>query len=149
MGRFAASGVCTAAAVPGTSVGLTQGTELIKPKIYDILMGCSGAPADAQITHQVSRSTVAGTGGTAVTPEELDAGTANLAVQNGPTTEPTYTAGAVLLQIPIHARGTFRWVARQGGEFLIPQVVAAGIGHLKVAETSGTLAVDSCFHWEE
>ena len=148
MAKYAASGVSAATAIPKTALGVT-GAATLRPKIYDILMGSSATPADAQVTYTVQRFTAAGTS-TAVTPEPLETGdrAATCTAGQTHTVEPTY-AGVAHLILPIHQRASFRWVARQGGEIIIVATAANGVGCKKTAETTGTPAVNCVMHWEE
>ena len=148
MAKYSASGVSEAAANPDTSLTVT-GAATLRPKIYDILMGSSATPADAQVSHTVQRTTAAGTS-TAVTPEPLETGdrAATCAAGQTHSAEPTY-AGVAFIILPIHQRASFRWVARQGGELIISATAANGIGHKRTACTTGTPAVNSTIMWEE
>ena len=149
MAKYSASGVCTASvAVPRSSLTVTGGTNL-RPKVYDILFGCSSTPADVQVTHTAQRTTAAGTN-TAVTPEplETDDRAATCAAGQTHTLEPTF-AGVAWIILPIHARASFRWVARTGGELIISRTSGHGIGVKKTAETSGTATINTTIMWEE
>lgn len=146
MAKYFASGVTGTAAAPQTALSVVGGT--VRLKIYDIILGSVATPADAQVTMSIRRFTAAGTS-TAVTPEPLEGGGTAAVGVAGQThsAEPTY-AGIGML-IPIHQRGTFRWVARQGGE-LCPVITAAnGYGIARTANTTGTPAMQAVMHWEE
>lgn len=109
--------VCAAAAAPK------------REKIYDLIIGSEAAAADNNFLWQLQRTTDTGTS-TAYTPLPLDAADAAALAQAGynHTVEPTYTAGGVMLNVPLNQRATFRWVAAPGSELVIPATANNGIG---------------------
>lgn len=127
-GRYQANGTISSAPTK-TIVALTGGTT-VRPAIYDVILSSNATPADNSSEWQIRRSTVAGTGGSAVTPAPLDSQdpASTTTAINGPSAEPTYTAGAVLLDFAVNQRATFRWVAAPGSELLVPATAAAGLG---------------------
>ena len=149
MAKYSAAGVSAATAVPKTALTVISAAN-IRPKIYDILIGSSATPADAQVTYTVQKFTAAGTA-TAVTPEPLEQGDRVATCTSGQThsVEPTYTAAGICFILPVHQRASFRWVARQGGELIIVATAANGIGCKKTAETTGTPAINCTMMWEE
>lgn len=98
-------------------------------KLYECTVGSDNTPGDNTLKFVFQRFTAAGTS-TAVTPQPLDLADAAALTAAGTTNtvEPTYTAGAVLLTIPLNQRATFRWVAPPGGELVTPATNAAGLG---------------------
>lgn len=126
-------------AVLGTNVTAVsvKGSATHRFGIHDIVLGCTTTPADQQMQWTVGHVTTAGTG-TAVTPHPLhgDEIAAVATAARTFTAEPTYD-GVTLLEIGLHQRSTFRWVARPGSEFICKAATAAGIA-AKVAVTSGT-----------
>lgn len=98
-------------------------------QIYDVLVGSEAAPADNAFLWQFQRCTTAGTS-TAVTPQALDSADAAALSTAGKnhSAEPTYTAGAILLNVPLNQRATFRWVAAPGSELRVPATASNGIG---------------------
>ena len=147
MGKFFSNGVSGTAAAPQTALTVV-GATTVRPRIYDIIIGSVATPADAQVTMTVRRFTAAGTA-TAVTPEPIEGGGAVALATSGQThsAEPTYAG--IGMAIPIHQRGTFRWVARQGGELSPPLTAANGYGVARTANTTGTPAMQAVIHWEE
>jgi hypothetical protein len=131
------------------SVGsITAGSTPRRIKIYDILLGSEASPADNAFLWQFQRCTAAGTS-TAITPQPLDSADAaalSSAGQNH-TVEPTYTANAFLLSVPLNQRSTFRWVAAPGGELLLPATNASGVG-IKTP-TMTAVSVTTLVHFEE
>jgi hypothetical protein len=101
---------------------------LRRGKIYDILIGTNGTPADNYLQWDVSRQTADGTG-TAVTPNPLDpADVAALATaKNNYSAEGTVTANSSLFNVGINQRASYRWVAAPGSELLFPSTANNGL----------------------
>jgi hypothetical protein len=111
-----------------------------RPQIYDLVISAGGvAPADHAAEYQLKRFTADGTG-TAGSVVALDPGdpAALASTKNAYTAEPTYTASTVLLDIGVNMRATFRWVARERSEIILPATSGNGVGYL-------VNAVDSAF----
>lgn len=132
-----------------TMLGVTA-TAAVRPAIYDVVIGSVATPADNAAEYYFQRYTAAGTA-TAVTPQALDSGdpaaTATAGVNH--SVEPTYTSNAVLLRIAKNQRATFRWVARERGELVLPATAANGIGVLANAIGGSTATEDFMFHYSE
>lgn len=96
---------------------------------YDVVVGSEAAAADNPFLYVFQRCTTAGTA-SAVTPQNLDPADATTEADAGQnhTVEPTYTAGAIMLEIPLNQRATFRWIATEGGRIITPATAANGIG---------------------
>ena len=112
-----------------TLVALTAATAtLTNGKLYDILVGTSGLPADNYMEFDLSRQTAAGTS-SAIIPNALDGairaagtvGSANF------TAEGTITALSSLFYVGVNQRASYRWVAAPGSEFIIPATNLAGV----------------------
>lgn len=148
--RYAASGTQdTTTSTPGDSTLGLQSSTTNRPRLYDIICGTKGTPADNALDWQVSRFTAAGTG-TAVTEVALDPGapTQAAAALENHTVEPTYTADNQLLDFGLNQRATFRWVAAPDGELVLPATAANGIG-IVAFHASYTGETDATFHWYE
>ena len=121
-------------------------------KVYDIMFGSEATPADAAILWTIQRCTAAGTS-TGVTPQNLDLADATTEYDAGEnhTIEPTYTASAILLNVPLNQRATFRWVAAPGGELVMPApaATASGFGIQTDTISTGTPLITSTVHAEE
>ena len=117
-------------------------------KIYDLLFGSEGSPADNPFLWEVQRHTAAGTS-TGVTPSPLDPGDAATEADAGEnhTVDVTATAGVYMLSIPLNQRATFRWVAAPGGELVYPATAANGL-HVRTT-TSSAVAVTATVHFNE
>jgi hypothetical protein len=101
---------------------------LRRGKVYDVLIGTNGTPADNYLQWDISRMTADGTG-TAVTPQALDpADVAALATaKNNYSAEPTITAGSSLFNVGVNQRASYRWVAAPGSELLFPATANNGL----------------------
>ena len=101
---------------------------LRRGKVYDVLIGTNGTPADNYLQWDISRMTADGTG-TAVTPVALDpADVAALATaKNNYSAEPTITAGSSLFNVGVNQRASYRWVAAPGSELLFPATANNGL----------------------
>jgi|SRR3990167_1580782 len=96
-------------------------------KIYDLLVGTNGTPADNYMEWIVSRVTVPSTG-TVVTSLPLDAADAAILAKivANSTTEGTVTAGSDLFYVGVNQRASYRWVAAPGSELVWPATSCAG-----------------------
>lgn len=122
----------------------------IRPRVYDIVVSSDATPADNCAQYDFQRTTTVGSGGTAGTPQALDPGdpAALGSFRVADTTEPTYTASAVLLSIAINQRATFRWVAAPMGELVLP-AAANGLGVRSVTVGGSAINVNVTVHYEE
>lgn len=102
-------------------------------KLFDLLWGASGTPADNSLVHSVIRITAGGTG-SSVTPEPLDpADVVSLVVCDEDTTiEPTPT-GIPLLEVPVNLRATYRWIAAPDSEIIVAAVANEGLANRVLA----------------
>jgi hypothetical protein len=131
-------------AVSGTyktlvSMFATTGT-LRRGKLYDILIGTNGTPADNYVEWDVSRMTADGTG-SAITPNALDpadAAAAGTAKANY-TVEPTVTANSSVFYVGVNQRASYRWVAAPGSELVYPATANNGlVGRARSGGYTGT-----------
>lgn len=109
-----------------TLISLTaQTARLRRFRIYEIIIGTTGAPADNYMEYDVSLQTAAGTA-TIVTPNALDPADATtagtLAVVNG-TAEGTITAASSVFYAAMNQRATLIWKAQSPDEMLIAPAV--------------------------
>lgn len=98
------SGDVTGAA--GKTILAIVGTAARRPRLIQLIIGCSGAPADNVAKFRIQTFTAAGTG-SAVTPEVVDGGdgAALCTAKANCTVEPTYAAGGGIV-IPLNQRVT-------------------------------------------
>ena len=97
-------------------------------KLYDLMFGSEATPADNVFLWQVQRCTTAGTA-TGVTPQALDPADAATEADAAEThtVDPTLTASAILLSIPLNQRASYRWVAAPGSEIVYPATASNGL----------------------
>jgi hypothetical protein len=95
-------------------------------KIYDVLIGTNGTPADNFMEFEIARVTTASTS-TTVTPPPLDPADAG-AVST--VTVNSSTSGTIsvpdLFYVGINQRASYRWVAAPGSELVAPATSSAG-----------------------
>lgn len=133
------------------SVGLltAAAANMRRAKVYDLAFGCSASPADNAFLWQIQRCSTAGTG-TTVTPNALDPAdtlASTIVATGAVTVDPTLTAGAFLMQVPLNQRASFRWVAAPGSELVIPATASNGVALIVSAAT--TTVLDSGALFEE
>lgn len=122
------SGSQNVASPTASVLGLT-GATTIRPVFLDMIVGSTATPADNALEFIVQRYTASGTGD-AVTPQAADpADPASLASSKANhSAEPTYTSGAIMIDIPMNQRATQRWVPSPGREIKIPATANNGLG---------------------
>lgn len=118
-------------------------------RLYDVLVGSEGSPADNAFLYVFQRVTAAGTS-TGVTPRNLDPASATTELDAGQnhTVEPTYTASTELLFIPVNQRATMRWVAAPGAELVFPATASNGVG-VQTPTSSAVVITSTCYVNEE
>lgn len=128
-----------------TLVALTasNGTQLRRFKVYDVLMGTNGTPADNYMEYDISRQTAAGTS-TSATPNPLDpADSACLTVGSvNFSAEGTITAASSLFYVGVNQRASYRWVAAPGSELVAPTTNLAGFAFR--ARSGGYTSTATC-----
>ena len=151
MPKYAADFQRTASTTATTAtIGAVSTTQARRGKLYDIILGSEATPADAALLWSIKRYTAAGTG-TNVTPLALDSADPAFLGQaaENHTIEPTFSAGAHLMQIALNQRATFRWVAAPGGELVYPATTANGFMLDTDIISTGTPVVTATIHLEE
>lgn len=133
----------------GALLGLTGANAAPRRiKLYDILIGTNGTPADNFIEWDVSRITVASTA-TSVTPPPLDQADA---VSVTTTTVNSSQGGTIsvpnLWYVGVNQRASYRWVAAPGGELVSPATSSAGF-QLRTRSGGYTGTATGTFHFEE
>ena len=114
----------------------------IRPDLYEFIIGSGvNAPGDLATIFHIERFTAVGTEGSGFTPVAIDPGDpaslADFGVAH--STEPTYTANAILYKIGMNERATYRWVAAPGSALKSPATANAGVG--SQSQSSGGTAV--------
>lgn len=141
------NGFCTAGANKTAAELVT--TAAIRAKIYEVVIGCSAAPASQAAAWHLQRHTATGTG-TAQTPAPVDpadpaalcGGKVNMSAEG------TYTAGQVMLEIALNQQATFRWIAAPGRELTLAASATAGAG-IKTSTSTGTAVHQASLYWDE
>lgn len=148
MKSYSIDGAQAVASPTDTVLGLTSATT-VRPHIFHVLFGSTATPADNALQWLLQRYTAAGTA-TAVTPFPLDPANPAALSSAGEnhTVEPTYTADAILLNLPLNQRASFPWFAREGRELVLPATAANGVG-VQPVHASFTGSVESTIHYEE
>lgn len=132
---------------------MVMGAANIRTKIYEINLGTSATPADAAARYAFQRATTAGTPGSSVTPQPIDAAdpaaisTVGLAVYT--STPPVLTANQFVWGESVNQRATFRWVAQQTKELVIPAVANNGLALMSQALGGTAYAIDLTVYFEE
>lgn len=129
MGNYAIRMRRTASQVASLGNITAPAVSMRRFRIWDVVFGADGAPGDAAILLTLQRCTTAGTR-VAVTPQSLDPADAAAATTAGEahTGEPTYTAGALLLDVAMNQRTTFRWQVDPQDGLVVPATANNGIG---------------------
>lgn len=113
-----------------TLINLSAATATLKRfRIYDLLIGTNGTPADNSTEWTCNRSTAVGTS-TAGTPLALDPADVASGTVCGlnSTVEPTYTAlTQAVFYIAVNQRASYRWVAAPGSELVCAATNLNGI----------------------
>jgi hypothetical protein len=112
-------------------------------KVYDVMVGTLGTPADQSYDFDISRQTAAGTATsiTLLALDPADAASDTVAVANA-TAEGTITATSSVFYIGMNQRASYRWVASPGSELVAPATNLAGFA-LRARSASGGTAVCS------
>ena len=142
--------VSTIAGDVGTDAcGELGSTTAVRPRVYDIIFGLGGTPADNVIRWEVPRATTSATG-TAAVENALDPGApaAEVLSEEEITAGPTVTANSQLLDFDTNQRATFRWVAAPGGEIVLPALAANGV-FFNASSPAYTGIARVTVHWEE
>ncbi len=119
-------------------------------KVFEVLFGCAGSPADNSIRWVVQRCSAVGTsGGSALTPPPLDpADAAARSVVLEEMEGVTETANTEFLDFQLNQRASFRWVAAPGAEIAVPATVNHGL-FVAALHSSVTVGVRGQMLFEE
>lgn len=138
----------TASATLAVGSTTADATRPRRGKWFFATFGSEAAAADNPFLWQVQRCTAAGTS-TAVTPQPIDPADAATEYDAGTnhTVNPTFTANAFVLTVPLNQRSTFRWEAGLYGELVWPATASNGFGVLTL--TSSAVVISMTVHVEE
>lgn len=147
--RYAATGKQTPNTTSYKTILQLTGAATFRAQIYDLMFSTEGTPADNDVTYGCQRTTADGSD-TAVTPEPLDPAdpSSKMTCGEDASSEPTEESTIPILEVGVHQRGTFRWVAAPGGEMIIAAVTANGIA--TQSKSSAFTGITLCTaHWKE
>jgi hypothetical protein len=130
--------------------------QLSRAKIYDLLVGTVGTPADNSMFWSVQRLTAGSTppfGGYAssinTALDQGDASTKMAVITNSSIeTSFTYVATNYPWYVGVNQRASYRWVAAPGSEIVIPATSSAGAG-LRVRSPAYTGTASGTVMWSE
>ncbi len=135
-----------------TLIQVTAATSGLKRgKVYDVMFGTLGTPADQSYEYDVSRCTTLGTGGSTPVAAPLDsADVACSAVATAdPTAEGTFTAATSMIYLAVNQRASYRWVAAPGSELMYPATNLNGFGIRTRSVSGGTATASGQFLFQE
>ncbi len=140
----------TAAAYTGAILGLSSSTTTARRfKIYDVLIGTNGTPADNFVEWDISRITASSTttvlAATAL--DSADATALTVATVNS-SQFGTITTGSNVFYIGVNQRASYRWVAAPGGELVAPATSSNGF-QLRARSAAYTGTCTGTFNFEE
>lgn len=127
------------------------GASMRRIKLYMLILGSEDTPANVANLWELQRTTTAGTWTNARTPQLLDPGDNATAVavgQDTATANPTGTANAFPLSIPLNMQATFTWYAPPDGEIVIPATANAGL-MLLTSTAPNAVKGTASWHFEE
>ena len=118
--------------------------------LCEFVIGSDATPVEQSGEYQIIRTTTTGTtpagNTTVVKVNSFSPGAACTFGGGGYTTEPT--PGDVLMDVPVHQKATFRWVAYPGRELMSTPAASAGIGMVVVGQSAAFSINTSCM-WLE
>ena len=117
-------------------------------KVYDVLIGTNGTPADNFMEWDISRITAASTATAVAAPplDPADAAALCLATVNS-STQGTISVPN-LWYVGVNQRASYRWVAAPGGELVSPATSANGF-QLRTRSGGYTGTATGTLHFEE
>jgi hypothetical protein len=145
--NYYANGFCTAGTAK-TAVELVT-TTAVRPKIYELIMGCAAAPASQAAKWGLQRHTGTGTG-TALTAVKVDPAdpAALVTCKTNNSAEPTATAGDILFELSLNQQASFDFKCNPGREFTLAASATAGAA-LRTLTSTGTAVHEGSIFWEE
>lgn len=118
-------------------------------KVYDLLIGTNGTPADNFIEWDISRVTTSSTATVVTSPPPLDpadAAATTLVTVNS-STQGTISVPN-LFYVGVNQRASYRWVASPGGELVWPATSSNGF-QLRARSGGYTGTATGTIHFEE
>lgn len=147
-------GVAASSAIlnPPVAVGLRRG------KLYDLLVGTAGTPADFSYEWEVARNTALNSTGvwlgslssvSSGLPLDLaDVGCAAFTVNNCSAQTNQVVSGQAWY-VGINQRASYRWVAAPGSEIVYPATSSAGLSLLVRSVSGGTAVATGTIFFQE
>ncbi len=130
--------------------------QLCRGKVYDILVGTNGTPADNAMMWSLQRCTAGSTSAyvgyassvnTAL--DQADALTKSAVITNSSAeTGYTYVTTNTPWYVGVNQRASYRWVAAPGSEIVWPATSSAGVG-LRVKSPAYTGTATATVFWSE
>ena len=121
-----------------------------RAKLSEYVISSAASPVEQSGQYQIVRTTDAGTtAGASLTVESVDplSPTASVTAEgDGYATEPT--VGDIMMEVSVHQKATFRWVAYPGREIQSVASANNGIG-LVVIGQSAAFELDLSVEWSE
>lgn len=133
-----------------TLIALTAATATLRRfKIYDLLVGTDGTPADNAMDWDISRQTAAGiaTASTPLALDPADAASGTVGAVNA-TAEGTITASSSVFFVGVNQRASYRWVAAPGSELVAPATNLAGFA-LRAKSPGYTSTATGTLYYQE
>lgn len=130
-----------------------NGATTTRVKMYELVQGSRGTPADAAAVFIVARLTNTPSTGTALTETPLDvadvaAKAAGTSGAKGTVFTTAPTIGNVYLTYGLNQRASFRWIASPGCEFMASAAATDGWDFYSLTQSTAW-AVDATMYWEE
>lgn len=146
----------TLAAIIASTIAPAPVIQLSRAKIYDILVGTVGTPADNSMYWSMQRcttgSTTAFTGYASSLALQLDSADAStkmsVVVNSCQETAYTYTQTTFPWYVGVNQRASYRWVAAPGSEIVLAATSSAGAG-LRVRSPAYTGNGSVTLMWSE
>lgn len=131
-----------------------NGATTTRVKMYELVHGSRGTPADNSAVFVVARLTNTPSTGTALTETPLDvaevaAKAAATSGAKGTTFTTAPTVGNTYLTYGLNMRASFRWIASPGCEFVASAAATDGWDFHSLVQNAAAFAVDATMYWEE
>jgi hypothetical protein len=145
--NYYGNGFCTAGA-DKTALELVT-TTAVRPKIYEIIVGCSATPASQAAKWGLQRHTGTGTG-TALTAVKVDPAdpAALVTCKTNNSAEPTVTTADIPWELSLNQQASFDFKCNPGREIVLAASATAGAA-LKTITSTGTAVHQGSLYWEE
>lgn len=130
--------------------------QLRRAKVYDVLVGTNGTPADNAVVWSIQRATAGSTSAytgyvssVALALDQADSNPASAVwINSSAETGYTFTATTFPWYVGVNQRASYRWVAAPGSEIVLPAVSSAGVV-LRVKSPGYTGTATGSIMWSE